>query len=413
MNMNKFSLFLSKKGFKEKYIPHYVKWVSNCYAFLNRPLREKIVSEEKEKFLNYLARSHEDWQVNQADQAIKLYQYFVSRNLEGKRGKPDPQHPWKGAEKKAIKLLRLKHRSYSTEKSYIFWIRRFGAFLRYKPLLSIDGDDLQRFLTYLAVDRKVASSTQNQALNALIFFLNEVLEKELSSHIDAIRARERRRLPVVLSRQEVHAVLGKMSGMAQLMAMIIYGGGLRLTECIRLRVKDIDMEKGYITVRSGKGDKDRITLLPTRLNDRLESHLIELRKVYEEDRRKDLPGVALPGGLERKYPNAGKEWGWFWLFPSKSLSVDPVSAVVRRHHLHPATLQRAFKRAVREAGIVKNATVHTLRHSFATHLLESGYDIRTIQKLLGHKNLETTMIYTHVAGKEFHGVQSPLDMLDG
>ena len=410
--MNKFSLFLSKRGIKEKYIPHYVKWVSNCYTFLNRPLAGGISSKEKERYLKHLARSHEDWQVRQADQAIKFYQYFVSRNLKEKRDRPDSRHSWKGAEKKAIKLLRLKHRSYSTEKSYVFWIRRFGGFLEYKPLLETDGDDLQRFLTYLAVDRKVASSTQNQALNALVFFLSEVLEKEITPHIDAIRAKERRRLPVVLTQQEVRDVLERMSGTAQLMAMVIYGGGLRLTECIRLRVKDIDMEKGYVTVRSGKGDKDRITLLPTRLNDRLESHLSKLRKLYDEDREKDLPGVALPGGLERKYPNAGREWGWFWLFPSKFLSVDPVSAVVRRHHVHPVTLQRAFKKAVREAGIVKNASVHTLRHSFATHLLEGGYDIRTIQKLLGHKHLQTTMIYTHVAGKEFRGVVSPLDALD-
>ncbi len=410
MNHNHFRQFLLKKGVKGKNIPHYVKWVLNCYDYLDKPLSADIKPEEKEKFLGHLARTREDWQIKQADRAIKFYQYYVSLARE----KESERHPrvWRKAEGEATKLLRLKHRSYSTEKSYVSWVRRFGSFLGYKPLEDVNGEDLQRFLTYLALDRKVASSTQNQALNALIFFLKEVLKKEATPHIDAIRARERRRLPVVLTQKEVGDILGRMSGMVQLMAMIIYGGGLRLTECVCLRVKDIDTEKGYVTVRSGKGDKDRITLLPKRLNDRLASHLEKLRGLYDKDREKNLPGVALPGGLERKYPNAGKEWGWFWLFPSKSLSVDPVSAVVRRHHIHPVTLQRAFKKAVNEAGIAKNASIHTLRHSFATHLLESGYDIRTIQKLLGHKHLQTTMIYTHVAGKDFRGVTSPLDMLE-
>lgn len=408
--MNNFRQFLLKKGVKAKTIPYYVKWVSDCYDYLGKPVSADIKPEEKEKFLRRLAKSHEDWQIRQADRAIKLFQYYVSLNRRKKE--KGSTRAWRKAEENTIKLLRLKHRSYSTEKSYVSWVRRFGSFLGYKPLKDVDGEDLQRFLTYLALDRKVASSTQNQALNALIFFLKEVLKKEATPHIDAIRAKERRRLPVVLTPQEVGSILNRMSGMVQLMAMIIYGGGLRLTECVRLRVKDIDTEKGYVTVRSGKGDKDRITLLPKRLNDRLASHLEKLRGLYDKDREKNLPGVALPGGLERKYPNAGKEWGWFWLFPSKSLSVDPVSAVVRRHHIHPVTLQRAFKKAVSEAGIVKNASIHTLRHSFATHLLESGYDIRTIQRLLGHKHLQTTMIYTHVAGKEFRGVRSPLDMLE-
>ncbi len=408
--MNNFRQFLAKKRIKEKNIPYYVKWVSDCYDYLAKPLSADIKPDEKEKFLRHLATSHEDWQIRQADRAIKLFQYFVALNRKKKH--KESTRAWRKAEENAVKLLRLKHRSYSTEKSYVSWVRRFGNFLGYKPLKDVDGEDLQRFLTYLALDRKVASSTQNQALNALIFFLKEVLKREATPHIDAIRAKERRRLPVVLTPQEVGSILNRMSGTTQLMAMIIYGGGLRLTECVRLRIKDIDMEKGYVTIRSGKGDKDRITLLPKRLNDRLALHLEKLRGLYDKDREKNLPGVALPGGLERKYPNAGKEWGWFWLFPSKSLSVDPVSSVVRRHHIHPVTLQRAFKKAISEAGIVKNASIHTLRHSFATHLLESGYDIRTIQKLLGHKHLQTTMIYTHVAGKEFRGVRSPLDMLE-
>ncbi|MBI5746322.1 MAG: integron integrase, partial [Nitrospirae bacterium] len=222
-------------------------------------------------------------------------------------------------------------------------------------------------------------------------------------------ARQRRRLPVVLSIKEITSIFEYMAGTQQLMAMLIYGCGLRLQECLSLRIKDIDLEQNIVIVRSGKGDKDRRTMLPESLKDNLIHHLSEVRAMYDEDRAKDLNGVYLPNALERKYPNAGKEWAWFWLFPSKSLSVDPRSHTVRRHHMHPASLQKAFKTAAGKAGIAKQASVHTLRHSFATHLLEKGYDIRTIQELLGHSNLQTTMIYTHVATKNILGVRSPLD----
>ena len=199
--------------------------------------------------------------------------------------------------------------------------------------------------------------------------------------------------------------------MHRLMAMLIYGCGLRLSECMGLRIKDIELERGLVTVRSGKGDEDRVTVLPESLMEDIREQMGRARGIYEEDRRRGLPGVALPYALERKYPNAGKKWEWFWLFPSQSLSVDPRTATVRRHHMHPASLQRAFKRAVQEAGIDKPVSVHTLRHSFATHLLESGYDIRTVQELLGHKHLQTTMIYTHVAKKNLLSVKSPLDAI--
>lgn len=262
----------------------------------------------------------------------------------------------------------------------------------------------------MALERKVAASTQNQAFNALLFLFRNVLDRELVDVSETVRAKTRRKLPVVLKKDEINRIFGKLSGIYLLMARLIYGGGLRVQECISLRVKDIDFERSALTVRSGKGDKDRITVLPESLKNDLLAHLLTVKKVYEQDfSHADAEGVSLPHALERKYPNAGKEWGWFWVFPAAALSDDPRSGKRRRHHVHVTNLQRRFKEAVRAADITPNASVHSLRHSFATHLLEKGYDIRTIQELLGHSNLQTTMIYTHVAGKNILGVSSPLD----
>ncbi|MCL5420957.1 MAG: integron integrase, partial [Nitrospirae bacterium] len=306
--------------------------------------------------------------------------------------------------------LRLRHMSYSTEKTYLMWLRSFTGFIAGKTPDDLTVADMQQFLSYLAVERKVSPSTQNQALNALVFVYRHVLDKIIGvDELNAVRAAYRRRLPVVLTVREAHSIFDKLSGIHRLMAMLIYGCGLRILECLSLRIKDIDIEQGIVIVRAGKGDKDRRTVLPESLKDDLIRHIAEVRSLYDNDRQEDINGVYLPGALERKYPNAGKEWGWFWLFPSKSLAVDPRTRVVRRHHMHPASLQKAFKTAAAEAGITKQASVHTLRHSFATHLLENGYDIRTIQELLGHRNLQTTMIYTHVATKNVLGVRSPLD----
>jgi integron integrase len=273
----------------------------------------------------------------------------------------------------------------------------------------IDSADVKRFLSHLAVERKVAASTQNQAFNGLLFLFRHVLDREFAI-ADTVRAKAKRRLPVVLKRQEVQRIFEHLDGFHLLMARLIYGCGLRVQECISLRVKDIDFKQSGLTVRSGKGDKDRLTVLPESVKNDLLAHLIEIQKIYEGDTaRAEIDGVWLPNALERKYPKAGKEWGWFWVFPARDLSVDPRSGKVRRHHLHVSGLQRQFKNAVRAAGVIPNASVHSLRHSFATHLLEKGYDIRTIQELLGHSNLQTTMIYTHVAGKNILGVISPLD----
>ncbi len=242
------------------------------------------------------------------------------------------------------------------------------------------------------------------------FFFRNVLEKDLGDIQDAVRAKRRRRLPVVLTQLEVEKLLGYLSGLQLLMGQILYGGGLRLNECIKLRVKDIDFERGCIRV-FGKGDKERETLLPAVVKEPLKQHLVDIKKLFDIDRQHDTPGVEMPYALERKYPNAGKEWGWQWLFPSSRLSTDPRSKIIRRHHTHSSILHRHLKKAALKAGITKKVSAHTLRHSFATHLIENGYDIRTVQELLGHSSLKTTMIYTHVAAKNKMGVKSPLDQL--
>ena len=406
-----FRQFLLHRGsIKPHYVPFYLKWVTECYHFLNLNPTTRMNGDQRRQFLDQMSRHYEDWQVKQADTALRLYDYFLSR--EAKRtseSQPATSEDWRPLEEKMRQMLRLRQRSLSTEKTYLTWVRSFQAFIQDKNPSALDGRDLQDFLSRLAVERKASPSTQNQALNALIFFYRHVLEKNIENELSAVRARQRRHLPVVLTPREIQSIFDHLSGTPKLMAMLIYGCGLRLHECLTLRIKDVDFEQNTIIVRSGKGDKDRRTMLPEALKDDLIRHMAEVRSLYEHDRGENLNGVWLPGALDKKYPNAGKEWGWFWLFPSKSLSVDPRSLAVRRHHVHSATLQKAFKVALEKANIAKQASVHTLRHSFATHLLERGYDIRTIQELLGHQNLQTTMIYTHVAAKNILGVRSPLD----
>ena len=264
-------------------------------------------------------------------------------------------------------------------------------------------------MTYLAVEKKIAASTQNQAFNAILFLFRHTLNKDISDIADALRAKRNRRLPVVLTRAEIDRLFDHMDGVNRLMARLIYGCGLRLQECLQLRIKDIDLEREAVTVRSGKADKDRETVMPVILKDDLKAQIKQSRTVFEQDRDRNAEGVMMPSALERKYPKASKEWAWFWIFPSYKESIDPKTGVVRRHHVHHSNLQRAIKTAGHQAEIHKRITVHTLRHSFATHMLENGYDIRTIQDLLGHTDLRTTMIYTHVVRKNRLGVVSPLD----
>jgi integron integrase len=409
--MEKFEQFLKNQcHINSKQIPYYLKWVTDCMRSIDISFGEAVSLNNKQEYIHNLGTKREDWQVKQADHALRLYSYFLQRVT----GDPSGNHEEKKAEWKSVaadtrKVLRLKHRSYRTEETYLSWFKQFCSFIQYKSPDMIDENDLKNFLSYLAVERKVGASTQNQAFNALLFVYRHVLRVDVGEIADTVRASYRKRLPVVMTSQEVLRVLDEIKGTQRLMAEIIYGGGLRLIECARLRIKDIDVEQNVITVRAGKGDKDRQTILPEILKDRLYKHYQKVREIYDEDREKDIEGVYLPGALDRKYKNAGKEWRWFWVFPSKVLFVDPVTKLIRRHHVSTTTLQKQFKAAVDRAGITKRATVHTLRHSFATHLIEKGYDIRTVQELLGHSNVQTTMVYTHVAKKNKLGVKSPLD----
>lgn len=307
--------------------------------------------------------------------------------------------------------LRVKHYAIRTEQSYVDWIKRYIYFHDKTHPKDLGAQDVEAFLTHLAVVGKVAASTQNQAKSALLFLYREVLEIQLPWLDNVTQAKAPKKLPVVLTVAEVQAVLSRLSGSHLLIASLLYGGGMRLMEAVRLRVQDVEFARHEIIVREGKGFKDRVTMLPEAVVVHLKAHLVKVKALHEEDLAQGYGEVYLPFALDKKYPNAGREWGWQYIFPSKNLSVDPRSGKTRRHHLDEKGVQRAMKQAVRDAGLVKPATPHTLRHSFATHLLQSGYDIRTVQELLGHSDVSTTMIYTHVLNKGGRGVASPLDQL--
>lgn len=305
--------------------------------------------------------------------------------------------------------LRTKHYSYRTEQSYIDWIRRYILFHNKRHPMEMGGDEIKQFITYLAVERNVAASTQNQALSALLFLYKHVLEKEIEIPSNLLRTRRPKRLPTVLTHQEALTVINAMHGKTRLMAKILYGSGLRLMECMRLRVQDIDFGNQQIIVRDGKGENDRLTILPASIVPQLKVHLSDVKALHEKDLSEGFGEVALPFALARKYPNAGKEWGWQYVFPASKNSIDPMTGVVRRHHLDESVLQRAVRKAALQVGMTKRVSPHTFRHSFATRLLENGYDIRTVQELLGHKDIKTTMIYTHVLNRGPKAVRSPLD----
>jgi len=296
-----------------------------------------------------------------------------------------------------------------TEETYFHRVKRFICFHHLRHPAEMAEHEINAFLTHLAVKDNVSASTQNQALSALLFLYRFVIGREVGSLVGVIRARKPKRLPVVMTRDEVRAVLDRLTGDKQLMASLMYGAGLRLMECLRLRVKDIDFSRNEITIRDGKGGKDRISMLPESLKQDLQKHLRETRTTHEKDLEEGWGRACLPDALDRKDPNAPIEWRWQWVFPQENRWKNTKTGEEGRHHVHETILQRAVKEAVHKAGIVKHVGCHTFRHSFATHLLEAGYDIRTIQELLGHKDVSTTMIYTHVLNKGGHGVRSPLD----
>jgi integron integrase len=305
--------------------------------------------------------------------------------------------------------MRTRHFALRTEQAYLQWLRRYVEFHGRRHPRELGPAQLEQFLSHLAVHRKVSAATQSQALQALLFVYRHVLEVELPWLDGVTRASQSKRLPVVLSRDEVRSLLAQLHGTHWLVASLLYGAGLRLTEALRLRVKDLAVDRGELVVRDGKGGKDRVTMLPRALETQLRAHLARLRAWHADERRRGRPGVSLPHALVRKFPQAGSQWGWQYLFPASGLCRDPFTQQAVRHHLHEKGVQRAVQRAVRRAGLVQPASCHTLRHCFATHLLEDGYDIRTVQELLGHSDLKTTMIYTHVMNKGANGVRSPLD----
>jgi len=307
--------------------------------------------------------------------------------------------------------IRVRHYSIRTEEAYLGWVNRFFRFHRRHPK-ELDADDLNRFLTHLAVNDHVAASTQRQALSAILFLYRNVLKMDPPWIEDIVRARQPKRLPTVLSREEVAALLARLEGTVQLIVLLLYGTGMRILECLRLRIQDVDFDLGNITIRNGKGQKDRTTLLPDSCSQRLRDHLIYVRELHNQDLADGFGHVHLPEALDRKYPHAAADWRWQYVFPAGSRGTDPRTKTIRRHHLHESVIQKAIKQAARDAGLTKRTSCHTLRHSFATHLLMAGYDIRTIQELLGHKDVKTTMIYTHVLNKSGgRGIVSPADTI--
>jgi integron integrase len=305
--------------------------------------------------------------------------------------------------------VRSRHYSLRTERAYVLWVRRFVAFHGRRNPRELGATEVTAFLSALANRGNVAAATQNQALAAILFLYREVLALDLPWLTEIVRAKKPRRLPTVLTAAEVQSLLSRIDGLHGLMARLMYGTGMRISECVALRVKDIDLERREIVVRQGKGGRDRMTVLPASLLEPMKMQLSRSRLVFEADRRDSVPGVELPYALERKQPGAGRMWGWHWAFPQDHLSIDPRSRIRRRHHYYEQTLARAITAAARQCALAKPVTSHTLRHSFATHLMQQGYDIRTIQELLGHKDVSTTMIYTHVLNRGGRGVVSPLD----
>ncbi|MBL7077435.1 MAG: integron integrase [Kiritimatiellae bacterium] len=304
--------------------------------------------------------------------------------------------------------IRLRHYSIRTEHSYVDWVYRYILFHHKRHPAEMGAPEITAFLSYLATDLNVAASTQNQACCALVFLYKHVLEKDLPEFGEIVRAKRPKRLPVVLSAEETASVLSGLDGLHRLMGDMLYGTGMRIVELIRMRVKDIDFDRRMIIVRDGKGQKDRVAVLPSELVPELKEHLEKVRALHEKDLASGFGTVHLPFALARKYPNANKEWGWKYVFPASRLSVDPRSGIRQRHHVYESVLQKALKQATHASGVVKPVRAHTMRHSFATHLLEAGHDIRTVQKLLGHKDVRTTMIYTHVMQDGVCGIKSPL-----
>ena len=442
----RFSQGLLSRGIVAGKHDFFRNWVRKFIGFVKPRKWNQALREDVEQYLSLLVREGKaGWQIAQASESLELFYRDVEpmdwarhdwpntpSTLELETGRPAeiPRPPlsaerlsrfvgrsdfgelesrWGGFLGEVGERLRAERYAYRTEQSYLEWVKRFLIFVRPKERSDLNQTAVEDYLSFLALERRVAASTQNQAFNAILFMFRHVLKTEMGKMGEIPRAKTSRRVPVVLSKEEVVRLFAEMRGVGLLMAKLMYGSGLRVMECVRLRVKDIDFGNNYVVVREGKGGKDRLVPLPVSLVAALEGHLKQVKGQWERDRAVGAEGVFLPDALARKYPSAGKEWGWFWVFPSDSESRDPHSGVLRRHHLHESGIQQLVKRSAMRAALVKPVTPHTLRHSFATHLLEAGYDIRTVQELLGHSDVSTTMIYTHVLNKPGIAVRSPLD----
>ncbi len=420
----KFQQFLVDKGFaSKKHAPFYARWASKFLTYSNNN-DEPDLEKRTESFLALLMKDQNtaDWQVDQARDALKLYiHHFDGNNLlktaVDKAGTAKNHlSDYPQIIRSLRNSIRIKHYAYKTERSYIGWVKRFYEYItkiKKKDMQkeSLSSDDVRDFLTHLALKLRVSSSTQNQAFNALLFLFRNVLMAELDGLKKTVRAKRGPKLPVVLSKEEMGKIFELTSGKDLLFLQLLYGTGMRLMELVRMRVQDVDFDSNLVFIRSSKGDKDRTTILPEAVKDRLREHFKEVKALHGKDLKDGYGEVHMPFALERKYPNANKDFGWQYTFPSAKLSIDPACGKIRRFHMSEKNVQNAMAEAVKKAGIVKHATVHTLRHSFATHLLIDGVNIRNVQELLGHNHVETTMIYTHVIRDITNVPQSPLDKL--
>ena len=435
---NQFRDLVIQSGVSDSYADWYVKWGQKfALSIKGKPLRQRTV-EDIQRFLINISNKKgvQRWQVEQARESLKLLYNihlklpipiheaptFNSTKNEYKASltngnfrdtlahKDEILNLYRDLFEKIRKEIRYRHYSIRTEKSYIDWIVRYLIFFNKTPPEKLEANEIRQYLDYLATDRKVAASTQNQALNAIVFVYTQVLKRDTGDFSEFVRAKRHIKVPVVLNRQEMSLLMDQLAGINWLMSGLLYGAGLRIMECIRLRIKDVDFGQNQIIVRNGKGAKDRITILPEKYKDPLKKQVNNAKGLFMKDLENGFDGVYIWPSFERKKPGAAKNWIWQYVFPASNLSIDSRSGKVRRHHLHPTTLRRAIAGAARSSGLSKEVTPHTLRHSFATHLLEKGYDIRTIQELLGHADVSTTMIYTHVLNKPGLPVLSPADL---
>jgi integron integrase len=420
---NSYSATLQKLGVSEPKSKYYVVWVKRFADFLNGLTFKQASQDLVLAFLDDLARVEniEDWQIDQARESIDiLFKQHLAQDpakcvplpesfTDSVRDVAKLMRVHGGLIERFASEIRVRHYSIRTEEAYVFWIKRFLSFHQLKNPQDLGAPDIRRYLSYLAEVRKVSASTQNQALNAIVFLYSEVLKREPGDFADFSPAKQPVHVPTVLTKAEVTRLLGKLDGVWGVMAGILWGSGLRVMECVRLRVQDIDFDMQRIVVRNGKGGKDRVTVLPARSVPALRAQLEVAKRIFNEDKTSKIAGVYIWDAIGRKFPNAAKEWIWQYVFPSERLSVDPRTRLVRRHHLDEGVLQRRVKQAALDAGIAKRVSCHTLRHTFATQLLLSGADIRTVQELLGHSDVSTTMIYTHVLNRPGVPVLSPAD----